>query len=176
MNNGAYTVEGSIENSLELATEDQLTTNLEIVAPEPVRVTFMEEQKDEHGEPQLVPRIALIRTYVPIFAFHEMLRDRQKLLKEVRRKKLEILRSPDNDGTEEIKEILMEEAKEVEQSIMMDWLTRQVLNVWKLTEKDMTIERFELGVEFEQVEVLFNRFFGGLMRSKRYKDKLRQQG
>jgi len=169
--NGAYIVEGNIESSLELATEDQLTANLEIVAPEPARVTFMEE---ENGE--LVSRLAVIRTYVPIFLFHEMLRDRQRVLKEVRKKKLEILRSPDNDGSDEVKEILMEEAKEVEQSIMMDWLTRQVLNVWKLTEKDMTPERFERGLVFEQIQGLFNRFFGDLMQSKRNRDKLKGLG
>jgi len=98
------------------------------------------------------------------------------VLKEVRKKKLEILRSPDNDGSDEVKEILMEEAKEVEQSIMMDWLTRQVLNVWKLTEKDMTPERFERGLVFEQIQGLFNRFFGDLMQSKRNRDKLKGLG
>lgn len=174
--NGTYTVEGSIEQSLELATEDQLTANLEIVAPEPCRVTFMEEETNEAGEVKLVSRLAIIRTYVPIFLFHEMLRDRQRVLKEVRKKKLEILRSEDNDGTDEVKEILAEEAKEVEQSTMIDWLTRQVLNVWKLTEKNMTPQRFERGLTFEQIQGLFSRFFGDLMQSKRSRDKLRGLG
>jgi hypothetical protein len=168
MNNHTAIVEGSIEYAL----EDQLTANLEIVAPPPAKVTFMEE--GPNGED--VPRIADIKTYVPMYLFHEMLRDRQRILKEVRKKKLEILKSPDNDGTDEVKEILMEEIKEVEQEIQTGWLERQVLNIWKRTEHDMTYERLVRGLNFEQIQGLFNLFFAGLIKSKQAKDKLRLHG
>jgi len=167
MNNHVAVVEGSVEYAL----DDQLEANLEIVAPTPIRVTFMEESEDGG----LKPRTALIRTYVAMYDFHGMLRSRQKVLKEVRRKKLEILRSPDNDGTDEVKEMLTEEAKEIEQDIMTEWLEHQVLSVWQRTEKDMVYDRFVRGLQFEQIEGLFNRFFGGLIKSKRAKDKLRQR-
>jgi len=173
MNNHSYTSNTAIvEGSIEYALDDQLTANLEIVAPAPIRVTFMEE--GPNGED--VPRTAEIRTYVPMFVFHEMLRDRQRILKEVRRKKIEILRSPDNDGTPEIKAMFEEEAKELEQDMMTEWLELQVLSVWRRTEKDMTYDRLVRGLDFEQMQGLFNRFFAGLIRSKQARDKLKQQG
>jgi hypothetical protein len=174
MNGHSYTSNNTavVEGSIEYAMEDQLTANLEIAVPLPIRVTFMEE--GPNGEEQ--PRIAEIRTYVPMFVFHEMLRDRQRILKEVRRKKIEILRSEGNDGTPEIKEMLAEEAKELEQEMMTEWLENQVLNVWKRTEKDMTYDRLVRGVDFDQMQGLFNRFFAGLIKSKQAREKLKQQG
>lgn len=174
MNNHSHASKGTavVEGSIEYAMDDQLEANLEIVAPAPVRVTFMEEGPD--GEEQ--PRLAEIRTYVPVFIFNEMLRDRQRVLKDVRRKKLAITRSEENDGTPEVIEMLQEEAKELEQAIMGEWVQEQVLKVWKRTEKNMTFEKFTHGLQLDQVQELFTRFFGGLMRSKQAKDKLRQQG
>jgi hypothetical protein len=175
MNNHSYTSNTAVvevEGSVEYALEDQLEANLEIVAPAPVKVTFMEEDGDGND----VPRIAEIRTYVPVFIFNEMLRDRQRILKDVRRKKLAIMRSEENDGTPEVLEMLQEEAKELEQSIMGEWVQGQVLKVWQRTEKNMTLEKFQRGLNFEQIQGLFTRFFAGLMRSKQAKDKLRQQG
>jgi hypothetical protein len=175
MNNHSYNTNGTavveVEGSVEYAMEEQLTANLEIVAPAPARVTFMEEGPD--GEEQ--PRVAEIRTYVPVFVFNEMLRDRQRILKDIRRKKLAILRSEENDGTDEVKEMLEVEAKELEQSVMGEWVQEQVFKVWKRTEKDMSLKRFQCGLDFEQIQGLFTRFFGGLMRSKQAKDKLRQR-
>lgn len=161
-----------VEGSIEYALDDQLEANLEIVAPAPIRVSFMEE--GPNGED--VQRIAEIRTYVPVFIFNEMLRDRQRILKDVRRKKLAIMRSEENDGTPEVIEMLQEEAKELEQSIMGEWVQGQVLRVWQRTEKEMTLDKFQRGLNFEQIQGLFTRFFAGLMRSKQAKDKLRQQG
>lgn len=175
MNNHGYTSNTAIveiEGSVEYALDDQLEANLEIVAPAPVKVTFMEEDEDGND----VPRIAEIRTYVPVFIFNEMLRDRQRILKDVRRKKLAIMRSEENDGTPEVIEMLQEETKELEQSVMGEWVQGQVLRVWQRTEKEMTLEKFQRGLSFEQVQGLFTRFFAGLMRSKQAKDKLRQQG
>lgn len=176
MNNHSYTSNSTavveIEGSVEYALEDQLEANLEIVAPAPVKVTFMEEGPD--GED--IPRTAEIRTYVPVFIFNEMLRDRQRVIKDVRRKKLAIMRSEENDGTPEVVEMLQEEAKELEQSVMGEWVQGQVLRVWQRTEKNMTLEKFQRGLSFEQVQGLFTRFFAGLMQSKQAKDKLRQQG
>lgn len=176
MNNHSYTSNSTavveIEGSVEYALEDQLEANLEIVAPAPIKVTFMEEGPD--GED--VPRTAEIRTYVPVFIFNEMLRDRQRILKDVRRKKLAIMRSEENDGSPEVLEMLQEEAKELEQSIMGEWVQGQVLRVWQRTEKEMTLDKFQRGLNFEQIQGLFTRFFAGLMRSKQAKDKLRQQG
>lgn len=161
-----------VEGSIEYALDDQLEANLEIVAPAPIRVSFMEE--GPNGED--VQRIAEIRTYVPVFIFNEMLRDRQRILKDVRRKKLAIMRSEENDGSPEVLEMLQEEAKELEQSIMGEWVQGQVLRVWQRTEKEMTLDKFQRGLNFEQIQGLFTRFFAGLMRSKQAKDKLRQQG
>jgi hypothetical protein len=171
MNNHSTAVV-EVEGSVEYALDDQLESNLEIVAPTPARVTFMEEDADGND----VPRIAEIKTYVPVFIFNEMLRDRQRMIKDVRRKKLAILRSEENDGSPEVKEMLQEEAKELEQSMMGEWVQEQVFKVWKRTEKNMTLDAFQRGLNFEQIQELFTRFFGGLMRSKQVKDKLRQQG
>jgi hypothetical protein len=169
MNNHSTAV---VEGSVEYALDDQLEANLEIVAPAPIRVTFMEEGPDGDD----VPRLAEIKAYVPVHIFNEMLGSRQRMLKDVRRKKLEILRSPENDGTDEVKEMLQEEAKEAEQAVVNEWVQRQVLTCWQRTEKDMTFERFARGLTLDQIKGLFTRFFGDLTRSKQFKDKLRQQG
>jgi molecular chaperone DnaK (HSP70) len=163
--NGTATIEGSLE-MLPL-DDEELERNLKVIAPLPVEVTFFDGDAE---------RTAKIKTRVPMSVFHEMLGTRQKVRKEVRRQKLAILRSTENDGTEEVTEMLKEEAKEVEQEIMTRWLVEQVLAVWRRTEPDMTFEQLENGLEFEQVEALFSRFFGGLMRQKRFKDRLMHTG
>lgn len=167
--NGLTVVEGELEG-----IDEELTNNLLIVAPEPVKVTFMEEGTGDAGEVVLKPTIKVIRSYVPMSIFHQMLISRQKVMKEIRKRKLEIWRSPENDGSPEVKEILAEEVKEVEQEIMYGWIVEQILSVWKLTDKEMTFERLEGGLQHSQGEELFNRFFASMIKSKRASDRLRQ--
>jgi hypothetical protein len=45
------------------------------------------------------------------------------------------------------------------QQEMMDWMSTQVLNVWTLTEPDMTMEKLRDGVGFQKIFGLFNLFF-----------------
>lgn len=167
--NGLTVVEGELEG-----IDEELTNNLEIIAPSPVRVSLMEQMPGENGEITLMPVTHTIRTYVPMSIFLEMLRNRQTVFKQIRRRKLEILRSPENDGSPEVKEILAEEMKEVEQELLYGWIIDQILAVWKLTEKDMTFERLAGGLQHKQGEELFSRFFGSLIKSRQARDKLGQ--
>lgn len=133
------------EATQEQAIEVQLSNNLTLLMPPKVEVDFMEwdQSKDEQGEEMLVPRLrrASISSYVPMKIFHEMLAGRAQILK---------LKSMDGSNTENTAE-------------MMGWMVDVVLAVWQRTEPKMTRERFENGLQMDQVLELFNRFFGALM-------------
>ncbi len=147
--------------------EEQQQDNLRLLLPEVIEVTIMEEvnrrtETDEEGfEVELSdwkPRTARIKAWVPMAVFHQML---------VGRKKIARLRAMVSGAAEDM------EAEESE--ALIEWVFEQVFNVWRLTERNMTLERLQRGLNFEQALELFNRFFAGLLKRMAERNK-RQQG
>lgn len=138
-----------------------LDIDLEETAPLPVAVTFNEWVEepvlDEHGKTQRRPdgspivhmhrvsRRALIETFVPMDLFLKMMASREAFTK---------TKSVDPAG------------KAASQEATLAWVGKQVLNVWQLTEPDMTEERLRRGLNFKQVYGLFTRFFGDLLQQQ----------
>lgn len=172
-----------VDRQIAEVLEEQLSANLEIVAPSPVKVTIYDvalpqghighQHVDAGGNllPHFELRTAVISTFVPMSVFNSMLLSRQRAMREARKQKIEILKQ--SDGSPDMREMLQEEAKETEQTIMSKWLLEQVLTVWKRTEPDMTLDRLENGLTFKQVMGLFNRFFEDLIQSKLNRDRAR---
>lgn len=79
-------------------------------------------------------RHANIRTKVPMRVFNKMLMAHDQMMKESAAEK------------------------------KIDWMTEQVLAVWKVTEPNMTKDELIDGLEFEQISGLFSRFFDKQLR------------
>ena len=97
---------------------------------------------------QANPRIAEIINFVPMRIFNQMLASRNKIMRQ--REKF-----------------LQSKAEEQEQTDpMIEWMLRQVLEVWKLTpgEEDMTLDRLENGLDFQKIYRLFTLFFDKMMK------------
>ena len=116
------------------------------VLPEPVRVSIVEfipqkaEGTDANGDETIIrvprSRIATINTYVPMKILHRMMASQGAQGAE----------SPEN------------------QQMMISWMIDQVLEVWRLTEPNMTAEKLAEGLSYQKVFGLFGRFFGDLLK------------
>lgn len=125
--------------------------NFDEVIPEPVQVSIMEFTPqqvgfNEHHEPvmrnTLQKRIALINTYVPMRILHRMMATQERM-------KIAQAKNPDQQ----------------DQQAIIQWISEQVLEVWKLTEPDMTYDRLTTGLVFQQIVGLFNRFFASQLKA-----------
>jgi hypothetical protein len=128
------------------------------VLPQPIEVVLVEyityeAGKRADGSPiirrKLSQRTTMIESYVPMKVFHGMMASQGKI-KQFQK------------ATSGKAEVNAEDQKE-----MLDWMSKQVLAVWKLTEPDMTEERLSEGLDFQKVLGLFQSFFG---------DRLKQLG
>ncbi len=142
--------------------------DLDEVAPEPVAVTLREyierAETDADGHSvmrrRLVVRRALIETFVPMQVFNRMMADRRIALllragaTGASASALPTAVAADADAADD----------EPADDPMLDWMQRSVLRVWRLTEPDMTLDRLALGLSFQQMQGLFARFFGELLR------------
>lgn len=139
------------EQALELVQ----AVNLDEATIEDIDVAFVEwdEVEGKDGKKRLKPRtrIATISTYVPMMLLNKMLAGQ---------KKAQILKKRMDTGE-----------LEVEEDPMMVWISRQVFAVWKLSEPDMTFERFEKGLDLEKVMGLFGRFFGSTLQKLKPRGK-----
>lgn len=127
------------------------STNFDEVLPEPVMVRiveFVEYEAELNGQKvyrrKPVQRVAEINTYVPLRVLHKMMASQEKI------RRIQAARANPNqiDGAM--------------QQEMIDWITQQVLSVWKLTEPDMTAERLQEGLDLKKIMGLFSLFFGNL--------------
>lgn len=133
------------------------TVNLDEVTIGEIAVAFVEwvEVKATGNDGQTVTRIkpqvrhAHISDYVPMYLLNKMVASQ---------KKAQRARDRFQAGDEEFT-----------QDPMMAWVSEQVLAVWKLSEPDMTQERFNRGLNFQQINGLFTRFFGEQLRLSKNK-------
>lgn len=149
--------------------EQSAAQNLDEVAPEPVSVTIREyverTEEDAEGRPvtrrRLVVRSAQIETFVPMRVFNRMMASRRVAL--ARRATLAAQRADvgawaaadaADDGDDD----------NPADDPVMQWMQQNVLRVWQLTEPDMTADRLENGLSFQQIQGLFARFFGEMLR------------
>jgi hypothetical protein len=147
----------ALRDESQLAQVDQTLdqaqqVNLDEVTIEELEVAFIEyESVEKDGQKHMRPhkRVALISTYVPISLLHKMLAGQ---------KKAQALKVRVDSGE-----------LEMEDDPMMLWISRQVFAVWKLSEPDMSWERFERGLDLEKVLGLFSRFFSSTLRKLRGK-------
>ena len=133
-----------------------MDTQFDDVLPEPIQVTLVEyvtEEYEENGKLRQrrrpARRTALINTYVPMRVLHSMMASQEKL------RRLQNLQKEVQDG----------QVSSGGQQAMIEWMTEQVLAVWKLTEPDMTAEALADGLSFQKVFGLFKLFFGDLLAS-----------
>ncbi len=128
-----------------LNTLDRLgSVNLDEVTTDIVPVAFVEfEPHESGGVKRMKPRVrhAEIIDYVPMYLLNRALANERKI-KKIRAK------------------IDAEEMEEPEEDVQMTSLQRSVYEVWKLSEPEMTFDRFKVGLELSQVMGLYNRFFG----------------
>lgn len=149
-NNVAITSEEEAKQYLNLL---QTSTSFDEVLPEPITVTWVEyvpfEVTLEDGRKvtrrKPVNRKSEINTYVPVVILHKMMASQEKL------KKLQAIRAKNA----EIDSGMQQE--------MIGWMHQQVLNVWQLTEPDMTLDKLSEGIDFKKTFGLFNCFFGNLL-------------
>lgn len=185
--NHAYTE--SSENSVNLEQAQQMiegyqSVNLDEASPAPVKVSFCEfVQGDDSGAYHIAFTEKIINTRVPLFAFNNMLAN-QKRMQRLRRKQLLATEQTTSDQEEEF-DLLAEDTlpnfatltdqafKDIvnasEPAIV--WQAREVLTIWKLTpgEGEMSLKKLMLGLTFEQIQGLFSRFFGAMLRQKQSK-------
>jgi hypothetical protein len=128
------------------------STTFDEVLPEPITVSLIEfiEEKTKDGITRRKPkvRVAEINTYVPMKIFHRMMASQEKIraIQEVRAKAVD---GKLDDGS---------------QQTMLLWMVDQVLQVWQLTEPDMTGDKLTEGLSFQKVIGLFGVFFGDLLK------------
>lgn len=132
--------------------EDVGSTTFDEVLPEPINISIVEfvEYKTKDGITRRKPhiRVAEIYTYVPMKIFHRMMASQEKIraIQEVRARAL--------DG----------KLDDESQQTMLHWMVDQVLQVWNLTEPDMTSDKLTEGLGFKKVIGLFGVFFGDLLK------------
>lgn len=134
------------------------TTELEDVLPEPIRVSiveFLEVNVGSEAEPimrrRAVPRTAEISTYVPMRVLHKMMASQERI-KQIQMMGAKSLAKGDGP-------------REGGQQQMLEWMTNQVLDVWRLTEPDMSADRLMDGLSFQKMFALFRIFFGDLLKN-----------
>lgn len=135
--------------------EEAAAVNLDEVLISTVSVAFVEwlpvEKQSVDGQPvtRYSPQVrhAEISDYVPMHLLNRMIAGEKKA-----RRAREYYLAGDENFT---------------QDPHLAWMSEQIFAVWKLTEPDMTQERFQKGLNFDQIQGLFSRFFGGLLRRQR---------
>ncbi|GAC1471397.1 MAG: hypothetical protein PVSMB5_20000 [Ktedonobacteraceae bacterium] len=156
--------------------EEYSETTLDEVSPTSVQVAFCEYTPNG---PKITPRT--ISTRVPMFAFNNMLAN-QKRMQKLRKKQLQAKEFDISDENTEEFDLLSEEtlpnfATLTDQAFRdiiansepaIVWQAREVLTIWKLTpgEGEMSLKKLMLGLTFEQIQGLFSRFFGAMLRQK----------
>jgi hypothetical protein len=189
--NGSVTLEQAQE-----VLEGFSSVNLDEVSPEVIRVAFRELHPGPGGQGVVVTTsVKEINTWVPMFLFNRMLANQKKVqqarrlhtlreaAKEAREEEqltelaegigLEPL-EPEEEEEEEGSFNFTSLTDETFKSILANseptllWQAREVLTVWKLTpgEGGMSLKRLLLGLTFEQIQGLFMRFFGAMLRQK----------
>jgi hypothetical protein len=161
--------------------EDISSVNLDEVAPQTVTVAFRDivQHKDGSYEMELVHKE--IRTFVPMFLFNRMLANQKKAQKARKKWQAERTTAKASEEEQAIDDFeaepeafdFMAMADEAyrrllaESDPMILWQAREVLTVWQLTDKSMSLKRLLLGLNFERITGLFSRFFGGMLLQKR---------
>ena len=133
----------SLENAQAMVAALTLK-NADEVLPDEVEVEIGEwyavEETDAEGKPRkrnkLRKRIAHLPTFVPMSIFIRLIKSQQ-----------------------EMSQGLAKAGPEAS----MRWMTEQVLNVWKLSEPEMTLDTLTNGVQGEKIMELFFHFFGGML-------------
>ena len=139
-----------IESAKEALSALTSVDSFDEMLPQPVRVSLVDFQpyeagKDLSGQPIIrnkpVIRTAEISTYVPMKIFHGLIASQEKLNR---------IRKAGAEGGAPSDE-------------MLQWMSEQVLAVWKLTEPDMTLDRLTSGLDMFKIMGLFQHFFGSLL-------------
>jgi hypothetical protein len=148
--------EEASQQEIDRVFEAGAAVNLDEVNIESVTVTLMEKVPEEvmiNGHKvkrnKIVPVTHEISCYVPMYLLNRLVAEQKKMQK--------------------MRARIAEGELESQEDPMMEWVTKQVLNVWKLTEEDMTYERLSFGLDFEKTFGLFARFFGPALRRLRTK-------
>lgn len=164
--------------------EDISSVNLDEVAPQTVVVAFRDIIQDKHGDYTMELVHKEIRTFVPMFLFNRMLANQKKAQKVRKKWQLERTTAKVDEAVEEqeadfeaepeafdFMAMADEEYKRLlaESDPMILWQAREVLTVWQLTDKSMSLKRLLLGLNFERITGLFSRFFGGMLLQKKSK-------
>lgn len=135
--------------------ESALAVNLDEVTSDTVSVMIKEYADDPQHPGRRIPawrRVELDR-FVPMKIFNKMMASRLKAQKQIKLREQALER--DGDVNEDDPNVL--------------WMMQNVLNVWNLTEPDMTLERLEEGLNFAKIQKLFALFFGEMMSLNRSK-------
>jgi hypothetical protein len=128
----------------------QLPTSFDEILPEPIKIAWVEfvnytettEDGREVRKRKPLKRVSEINTLVPVRVLHKMMASQEKI------KRIQTMRLKNADQID----------GQMQQE-MIDWMSNQVLNVWQLTEPDMTLELLQEGVGFQKIFSLFNLFF-----------------
>jgi hypothetical protein len=132
-------------------------TDFSDVLPEAVDVPFAEYIEYKAGERsdgtpiirrKLERRIAHIETYVPMSVFHKMMASQERI------RKFQAMKKGENGQMDP-----------ENQKQMLGWMVDQILEVWKLTEPDMSAEKLIEGLGFQNTMRLFGLFFGDQLKS-----------
>lgn len=167
----------SLEQAQEML-EGFSAVNLDEVSPASVTVAFREFVADAQKGYAVKIVKKDIHTWVPMYLFNRMLANQkrvQKLRSQARNAApaIEAEESFDLFADEEpfnpatlSDEAFQQIMRESEPAIV--WQSREVLTIWKLTpgEEHMSLKRLVLGLGFEQIQGLFMRFFGAMLRQK----------
>lgn len=159
--------------------------NLDEVTAGVVEVAFREFIPDENGGFRIETTMKEIETWVPMFAFNNMLANQKKVQKLRRSLARQVEFATSNDQKDEPKEDLIDLLAEdtvdfatLTNQMFRDivsqgeptllWQAREVLSIWKLTpgEGEMSLKRLMLGLSFEQIQGLFTRFFGAMLQKR----------
>lgn len=145
--------DNQVVNQEEIMSLLQAPVDFDEIVPEPVTVTWIDfqEYKDKVGDLNVirrkpVKRSSLINTYVPVKVLNKMMAGQDKM------RKLQALRA--KDPTQVNGDIQQE---------MVIWMADQILNVWKLSEPEMTLDKLLEGVDLKKILGLFSLFFGNLL-------------
>lgn len=128
------------------------STTFDEVLPEPIMVSLVEfvPYQTEDGVTRRKPKIrtAEINTYVPMKIFHRMMASQEKI------RAIQDVKAKSDKG----------KLDEQSQQTMLLWMIDQVLQVWNLTEPEMTADKLTEGLSFQKVIGLFGVFFGDLLK------------
>lgn len=155
--------------------------NLDEILPERLKVAFREFKPGPDGKSVVIETtVKEINTWVPMYLFNAMLSNQKKVQKlrkqralqsefrveEQEQEEFDLLEEPDLDFAQITDAAFKAILANTEPTLL--WQAREVLTVWKLTpgEAEMSLKRLMLGLTFEQIQGLFMRFFGAMLRQK----------